>query len=211
MASQKQQLCGTREESERQSQQQDVIHDVWQLTGGSPTLEHTQPPYIKNEEEHADFNEFPLTVIVVKIEEDEDGATESAQLHHHIPSGGHCEGAPAENLLPPMSDSDNTEDRNDAEREADDKYLKKETTLNNKKRSHTRKEDNAVHTDFSVSNTDAKGQPRDATDAVADLMPPSKREKAEVTEVFFFFLSAYKKQKGRSNSCTRAPSKKTNC
>ncbi|XP_061740476.1 uncharacterized protein LOC133541237 isoform X2 [Nerophis ophidion] len=97
-------LCPTKEEKERQHEKpQVVLHrtDIHQLIehqeecfphlqGDSFTLEYPQPSHFKEEEggecllgqEEADVSKFPLTVVSVKIEEHEDKAAESSQLHH---------------------------------------------------------------------------------------------------------------------------------
>ncbi|XP_054630057.1 oocyte zinc finger protein XlCOF22-like [Dunckerocampus dactyliophorus] len=93
--------------------------------------------------EEADLTKFPLTVVSVKTEDHEHKPPESSLLHHspseenrevELPSssspqhmtteadGDHCGGSQADNLLAPLSDSDDTtshspedEDRNDTQ------------------------------------------------------------------------------------------------
>ncbi|XP_019741279.1 uncharacterized protein LOC109525302 isoform X3 [Hippocampus comes] len=55
--------------------------------------EEPQPAHVKEEEEEVDVSQLPLTVFVVKIEDDGD---DDAQLHHHSPGGEQCGGAPPE-------------------------------------------------------------------------------------------------------------------
>ncbi|XP_061784386.1 uncharacterized protein [Nerophis lumbriciformis] len=80
-------------------------------------------------QEEADLTKFPLTVVSVKTEEHEEKPPESSQLHHspgeenrraeppsssstqHMTTeadGDHSEGSQADNLLAPLSDSDDT-------------------------------------------------------------------------------------------------------
>ncbi|XP_077416852.1 uncharacterized protein LOC144048590 [Vanacampus margaritifer] len=66
----------------------------------------TTDPHIKEEDEEADVGKIPLTVVEVKRKGDKDGLPESSQLYHHSPS----EGLPPDNLLAPLSDSDDMEE-----------------------------------------------------------------------------------------------------
>ncbi|XP_072770619.1 uncharacterized protein [Nerophis lumbriciformis] len=80
-------------------------------------------------QEEADLTKFPLTVVCVKTEDHEDKPPESSQLHHspseekreveppsssspqHMTTegdGDHCGGSQADNLLAPLSDSDDS-------------------------------------------------------------------------------------------------------
>ncbi|XP_061897122.1 zinc finger protein 2-like isoform X3 [Entelurus aequoreus] len=100
-------------------------------------LEDPQPHHIKEEEEElwitqeeeclpgreeADLTKLPPTVVSVKTEDHDDKPPESSQLHHS-PSeknrsmepqhttegdGDHCGGSQADNLIAPLSDSDDT-------------------------------------------------------------------------------------------------------
>ncbi|XP_061622746.1 uncharacterized protein LOC133474770 isoform X3 [Phyllopteryx taeniolatus] len=82
-----------------------------QLRWGSSSLkqEDPQPPYVKEEEEEVDVNKLPLSVVSVKSEDYEDEATEWSQLHHPSPSGDHHGRPPPDNLLAPLSESDDME------------------------------------------------------------------------------------------------------
>ncbi|XP_061622757.1 uncharacterized protein LOC133474775 isoform X5 [Phyllopteryx taeniolatus] len=83
--------------------------------------EDPECPHVKEEEEVLDVSELPLTVVVVKSKDDEDEAPEWSQLHHSSASGGKCGALPADNLVAPLSQSEDIEEafRNDA-----DKHLK---------------------------------------------------------------------------------------
>ncbi|XP_061897144.1 zinc finger protein 568-like [Entelurus aequoreus] len=110
-----------------------------QLMEGSSPLKHIKEEeeelWITQEEEcllgqkEADLTKFPLTVVSVKTEDQEDKPPESSQLHHgpseeirvveasssssprHVTAetdGDHCGGSQADQFLAPLSDGDDT-------------------------------------------------------------------------------------------------------
>ncbi|XP_077416820.1 uncharacterized protein LOC144048568 [Vanacampus margaritifer] len=95
--------------------------------------EDVEHPHVKDEEEEADISKFPLTIICVKSEDDEDEPAEASQLRTRSPSGGPQQA----DLSAPQSDCDDTTEeplRNDADGENDNKESKcseKETPLGN--------------------------------------------------------------------------------
>nr|XP_057926671.1 zinc finger protein OZF-like [Doryrhamphus excisus] len=86
--------------------------------------EHPQSLHVKEEEnelwitqkgefllqpEEADLTKLPLTVVSVKTEDHEDKPPESSSQHMTTEDDGdHCGGSQADNLLAPLSDSDDT-------------------------------------------------------------------------------------------------------
>nr|XP_057937887.1 uncharacterized protein LOC131135691 isoform X5 [Doryrhamphus excisus] len=90
--------------------------------------EEPQPSFVKEEEEElsitqegehllgpeeADLTRLPLTGVSVKTEDHEDKPPESSQLHHSPRSG-------PDNLLAPLSDSDDTTSRSPQDEDSDD-------------------------------------------------------------------------------------------
>ncbi|XP_054628160.1 zinc finger protein 25-like [Dunckerocampus dactyliophorus] len=93
------------------------------------------------ETEEADVTGLPLTVVCVKTDDHEEKLPESSQLHHspseenrgaeppssrspqHMTTeadGGHCGGSQADNLLAPLSDSDDTTSHSPEDEDMDD-------------------------------------------------------------------------------------------
>ncbi|XP_054628083.1 oocyte zinc finger protein XlCOF22-like isoform X2 [Dunckerocampus dactyliophorus] len=87
--------------------------------------------------EESDLTKFPLTSVSVKTEDHDDKPPESLQLHHspseentgsssspqHMTTeadGGHCGGSQADNLLAPLSDSDDTTSHSPEDEDRDD-------------------------------------------------------------------------------------------
>ncbi|XP_061528537.1 zinc finger protein OZF-like [Phycodurus eques] len=110
--------------------------------GFSLEQEDPQPLHMKEEEEEFDVSNFPLTIVVVKSEDDAVEPPEWSQLHHRRPSGDHCGRQPPDNILAPLSDSEDMEEpfRSDADYECDVKQSKcfeNKTTPRNKDISHT--------------------------------------------------------------------------
>ncbi|XP_077377931.1 uncharacterized protein LOC144019014 [Festucalex cinctus] len=104
-----------------------------QQTSIKEEKEDRQHPYVKDEEEEADISKFPLTIICVKSEDDEDEPAEGSQLHHGSPSGGPRAG----DLSAPLTVCDDTAEEplgSDADSENGNKQSKcsdEETTLGN--------------------------------------------------------------------------------
>ncbi|XP_061674127.1 uncharacterized protein LOC133499798 isoform X2 [Syngnathoides biaculeatus] len=122
MASYEEQLCRVREETEPQL---DAIAENIE----APYVEDEEDAQIatfKEEEEEVDVSELPLTVVVVKGEDEEDEAPDWSQFHHHGPSADHCGRPAADKLLAPLSLSACMEEplRGDGSCESDDKHLK---------------------------------------------------------------------------------------
>ncbi|XP_077416789.1 uncharacterized protein LOC144048545 isoform X2 [Vanacampus margaritifer] len=111
-----QQLIGSQEELPPQP--------LWGMS--SLELEHLQPSHFEEEEEQEADIKFPLTCVSVKSEDDENDPPEWSQRHRNSPREDHCEGSAQDNLLAPMSDSDDTEEpfRSDADCDGDDKQSK---------------------------------------------------------------------------------------
>ncbi|XP_061522464.1 uncharacterized protein LOC133396519 isoform X2 [Phycodurus eques] len=128
IASYEEQVCRAREETERRRQLEAVcdtqivlrVQDVQQpicrpeelprqSQWGCSSVKQEGPQHlnVKEEEEEADVSKFPLNRVSVKSE---DEPPEWSQLHHESPSGDHCGGPPPDNLLAPLSDSDNMEE-----------------------------------------------------------------------------------------------------
>ncbi|XP_054630062.1 uncharacterized protein LOC129180057 isoform X2 [Dunckerocampus dactyliophorus] len=132
---------------------------------GSSTLKQEDPqtPRVKEEEEElwvtqegecflglkeADLTKLPLTVVSVKTEDHEDKPPEFSQLYHS-PSeenggktteadGDHCGGSQADNLLAPLSDSDDTTSHSPEDEDWDDtqEALSSDTDFEGNKRCH---------------------------------------------------------------------------
>ncbi|XP_054628156.1 zinc finger protein 37 homolog isoform X2 [Dunckerocampus dactyliophorus] len=113
--------------------------------------------------QEADLTKLPLTVVCVKTEDHEDKPPESSQLHHspseenreaEAPSsrsaqhmtteadGDHCGGSQADNLLAPLSDSDDTTSHSPEDEDLDDTQgpLSSDTDWEGDMRTHTDKE-----------------------------------------------------------------------
>ncbi|XP_054630999.1 zinc finger protein 135-like isoform X2 [Dunckerocampus dactyliophorus] len=122
------------EDHEDQEEQHFTESQGWDST---LKQEDPQPPHVNKEQEKLwttqegehELTKLPLTVVSVKTEDHEDKPLESPQLHHsrseenrgaELPSssslqhmttkadGDHCGGSQADNLLAPLSDSDDT-------------------------------------------------------------------------------------------------------
>ncbi|XP_077355456.1 uncharacterized protein LOC144003262 [Festucalex cinctus] len=78
------------------------------------------------EEEEAEVGTFPLTVVSVESEDDQDKAPKWSQLHHDSPSGDHCAGPTPDALIAPLSDNDDIEEhlRSNTDCEGDNKQWK---------------------------------------------------------------------------------------
>ncbi|XP_061522555.1 gastrula zinc finger protein xLCGF3.1-like [Phycodurus eques] len=126
IASYEEQVCRAREETERRRQLEAFcdtqivirVQDVQQPICRPEELPHQsqrssleredpQHLHVKEEEEEADVGKLPLTRVSLKSE---DEPPEWSQLHHQSPSGDHCGGPPPDNLLAPLSDSDDMEE-----------------------------------------------------------------------------------------------------
>ncbi|XP_061672425.1 zinc finger protein OZF-like [Syngnathoides biaculeatus] len=165
------QLGRAREETERHRRQLQAVcktqvviplQDVQQLMGhqeelppqlqwGDSSLKQKNPlpPSVKEEEEEeeeeeeveVEVNKLPLTVISVKCEYDE--VPEGSQLLHHSQSGEHGGYPPPDNLLAPLSESDDLEEPlrcdEDCEGDKQSKCSEEATTLCNREMSQRRK------------------------------------------------------------------------
>ncbi|XP_061522271.1 uncharacterized protein LOC133396421 isoform X2 [Phycodurus eques] len=134
IASYEEQLCRAKAETERQRRQleavcntqivlrvQDVQQPIChpeelprQSQWGCSSLEQEGPQHlhVKEEEEEADVSKLPRTRVSVKSE---DEPPESSQLHHHFG------GSPPDNLLAPLSDSDDMEEPLRSDENCEDK------------------------------------------------------------------------------------------
>ncbi|XP_061614973.1 gastrula zinc finger protein XlCGF8.2DB-like [Phyllopteryx taeniolatus] len=145
IASYEEQLRRAREETERRRQLEAVcntqivlrVQDVQQPICRPEELPHQwqcsnlkqedpQLPHVKEEEEEeADVSKLPATGLSVKSEDDEDDPPKMSQLYRHSPSGDHCRRPPPDNLLAPLSDSNDMEQTlSDADCRGDDKRVK---------------------------------------------------------------------------------------
>ncbi|XP_077457318.1 uncharacterized protein LOC144074653 isoform X2 [Stigmatopora argus] len=68
-----------------------------------------QPLIIKEEEAEADIKKFPLLSVCVKSENNANEPSEWLQLLQHSPGGDHCGRAPPDDIVPPISDSYDTD------------------------------------------------------------------------------------------------------
>ncbi|XP_077391851.1 uncharacterized protein LOC144029475 [Festucalex cinctus] len=131
IASYEEQLCRARDETERHRRQVEAFSNNTDFQEDRPQrgpsiLERGQPCHVKQEE---DLRKLPLTLIVVKSDEDnnEDNneynddydTPQSSQLHHHLhdPSGdppGRPR-PPPDDVLAPLSDGDDNETAPDSD------------------------------------------------------------------------------------------------
>ncbi|XP_077417306.1 uncharacterized protein LOC144048805 isoform X2 [Vanacampus margaritifer] len=172
MASYENQICRVSDNNERQRRQLDAAQtDVRQLSGGQFDLLNLQLAHIKEEEEEeADVSKLaragvsvtsdsgPHPLRIKKEEEDAEQEMDVNKLPVIVVSvksdddeGDHCSpsrGPPPDNLLSPLSDSDNMEEplRDDKQ----SKCAKKETTLT-EKNSQTRRRCHTPDGHFSCS------------------------------------------------------------
>nr|XP_061836169.1 chorion transcription factor Cf2-like [Nerophis lumbriciformis] len=136
LAEYEEELSRTKEENERQRQLLDAFYNKSQVADVReepllPEQQESQPPTIKDEmEEHGigqdgehpegleevEVTKMPLTGVIVKSEDDEvKGESEaeppSSSSTQHMTTeadGDHCGGPPADKLLAPLSDSEDT-------------------------------------------------------------------------------------------------------